>query len=98
MPDHQPDRKPDPKPDHSQPPVVIAEFPHEFTATLARNALDAAGIPCQLTGIHTAGFRAEAPGFVRLLVPANRQAEARAIIDDFNSAPDAPDATGSADS
>lgn len=75
-------------PDQTQPPVVIAEFPHEFPATLARNALVAAGIPCQLTGIHTAGFRAEAPGFVRLLVPANRQDEARAIIEDFNAGPD----------
>lgn len=79
-------------PDHTQPPVVIAEFPHEFAATLARNALVDAGIPCQLTGIHTAGFRAEAPGFVRLLVPANRRAEAQAIIDDFRAGPDeAPD-------
>jgi hypothetical protein len=79
-------------PDHSQPPVVIAEFPHEFTAALARNALLAAGIPCQLTGIHTAGFRAEAPGFVRLLVPTNRRAEAQAIVDDFRSKPDDADA------
>lgn len=83
-----PSKNPDPEPDHAQPPIVIAEFPHEFTATLARNALVAAGIPCQLTGIHTAGFRAEAPGFVRLLVPSNRQAEARAIIEDFRAGPD----------
>lgn len=68
-------------------PITIAEFPHEFTATLAKNALEAAGIPCQLVGVHTAGFRAEAPGMVKLLVPAARESEARAILDDFNAEP-----------
>ncbi len=78
-------------PDRGSPPVVIAEFPHEFTATLAKQALEAAGIACQITGIHTAGFRAEAPGMVRVLVPASREAEARAVMEDFHSAPDAVD-------
>lgn len=68
--------------------MVIAEFPHEFTATLAKQALEAAGIPCQMTGIHTAGFRAEAPGMVRVLVPASREAEARAIMEDFHAGPE----------
>lgn len=71
-----------------EPPVVVAEFPHEFTATLATQALEAAGIPCQMTGIHTAGFRAEAPGMVRVLVPASREAEARAIMADFHAGPE----------
>ncbi len=75
-------------PDRGSPPVVIAEFPHEFTATLAKQALEVAGIPCQITGIHTAGFRAEAPGMVRVLVPSSREAEARAIMEDFHSQPD----------
>lgn len=91
MPDTTPPSPSPGQPDHSQPPIVIGEFPHEFTATLAKQALEAAGIPCQMTGIHTAGFRAEAPGFVRLLVPANREAEARAIIDDFHAGPDEQD-------
>lgn len=77
-------------PDRGSPPIVIAEFPHEFTATLAKQALEAAGIPCQMTGIHTAGFRAEAPGMVRVLVPASREAEARAIMEDFLAEPDEP--------
>lgn len=75
-------------PDRGSPPVVIAEFPHEFTASLAKQALESAGIPCQMTGIHTAGFRAEAPGMVRVLVPSSREAEARAIMEDFLSEPD----------
>jgi hypothetical protein len=41
-----------------------------------------------MTGIHTAGFRAEAPGMVRVLVPSSREAEARAIMEDFLSEPD----------
>lgn len=76
--------KPSAQSGRGEPPVVIAEFPHEFTATLAKQALEAAGIPCQMTGIHTAGFRAEAPG----MVPASREAEARAIMEDFHAGPE----------
>ncbi len=83
-------------PDHSQPPVVVAEYPHEFTATLAKQALEAEGIPCQLLGIHTAGFRAEAPGMVKLMVPAVREAEARAVLEDFDAEPHEQDWSGDA--
>lgn len=83
--------KPTPDPGRNPGPVVVAEFPTELAATLARNAMEQAGIPCQLAGIHTAGFRAEAPGMIRLLVPAAREAEARAIMEDFYSPPDEPE-------
>jgi hypothetical protein len=75
-------------PDPHAPPVIVAEYPNEFTATLAKQALEAEGIPCQLLGIHTAGFRAEAPGTVRLMVPAGREVEARAVLDDFDAPAD----------
>lgn len=69
--------------EHGRAPVVIASYPNEFGAAMARNALVEAGIPCEMLGIHTAGFRAEAPGFVKIMVPADREDEARAIIEAF---------------
>jgi hypothetical protein len=65
--------------------VVIGTYPTEFAAAMARNAVVEAGIPCEMLGIHTAGFRAEAPGGVKLIVPAERAEEARAIVDGFRA-------------
>ncbi len=62
-------------------PVVLARYPTEFEAALVRGILLNAGIPCEIAGIHTAGFRAEAPGMVDVLVPADREAEARSLIE-----------------
>lgn len=70
-------------------PVVLARYPTEFEAALVRGILLNAGIPCEIAGIHTAGFRAEAPGMVDVLVPANREAEARTIIESGTQADDA---------
>jgi hypothetical protein len=69
--------------EYGRPPVVIGTYPTEFAAAMARNAIVEAGIPCEMLGIHTAGFRAEAPGFVKIIVPAEREAEARAILEGF---------------
>lgn len=69
-------------------PVVLARYPTEFEAALVRGILLNAGIPCEIAGIHTAGFRAEAPGMVDVLVPANREAEARSVLDAGDSQDD----------
>lgn len=59
---------------------MIAQYRTEFEAALVRNTLREAGIPCELAGIHTAGFRAEAPGWVQVLIPARFEARARALL------------------
>jgi siroheme synthase len=50
-------------------PVVIERYKTEFEAMLTKNMLEEAGIPCEVVGGMTAGFRAETPGFVEVLVP-----------------------------
>ncbi len=64
-------------------PVVVARFPTEFEASLTRNMLVEAGIPSQLVGTMTAGFRAETPGMVDVLVPGAFEEEARLLIEEF---------------
>jgi 3-isopropylmalate dehydratase small subunit len=48
--------------------VVAATFNDEWQASLFRETLLAAGIPCVIAGSFTGSFRAEAPGRVKLLV------------------------------
>jgi len=62
-------------------PVVIGRYPTEFEAAIIKNMLVDAGIPSETAGGMTAGFRAETPGMVQVLVPGDRAEEARAIID-----------------
>jgi len=64
-------------------PVVVARYPTEFEASLARNMLVEAGIPSQVVGAMTAGFRAETPGMVDVLVPGAYEEEARELIEEF---------------
>ena len=49
-------------------PVVLTERTTEWQATMLANALEAQGIVAKTTGGLTAGFRAEAPGMVQVLV------------------------------
>lgn len=62
-------------------PVVVARYPTEFEATLTKNMLIESGIPVEVVGGMTAGFRAETPGMVDVLVPGDRAEEARLIIE-----------------
>jgi len=50
-------------------PVVVGKYSTEFEAVLIKNMLVEAGIPSQTAGGFTAGFRAETPGMVQVLVP-----------------------------
>ncbi len=62
-------------------PVVVGRYPTEFEASLVRNMLVEAGIPSQIVGGMTAGFRAETPGMVDVLVPGDRAEEARLLVE-----------------
>jgi hypothetical protein len=66
--------------DHPDP-VVVARYPTEFEASLTRNMLNEAGIPSELVGGMTAGFRAETPGMVDVLVPGQFAEEAKLLIE-----------------
>ena len=63
-------------------PVVVARYPTEFEASLTRNMLNEAGIPSELVGGMTAGFRAETPGMVEVLVPGQFAEEAKLLIEE----------------
>lgn len=63
-----------------QDPVVVGEYPTEFEASLVKNMLSMEGVPSELVGAMTAGFRAETPGMVKVLVPGSFAELAREII------------------
>jgi len=69
-------------------PVVVGRYPTEFEAAIIKNMLVDAGIPSEIAGGMTAGFRAETPGMVQVLVPGDRAEEALAMIADQESQPD----------
>ena len=64
-------------------PHVVAKVPTDFEAGAIVSALEAAGIKAMAVGGHTAGFRAEAPGDVAVVVPANQAEEAEAVLAEF---------------
>tara|TARA_A100001391_G_scaffold148035_1_gene105522 strand:- start:1338 stop:1601 length:264 start_codon:yes stop_codon:yes gene_type:complete len=61
-------------------PVVVGIYDTEFEAALIKNMLSEAGIPAQMVGAMTAGFRAETPGKVKVLVPGSLGEQAMALI------------------
>ena len=69
-------------------PVVVGKYPTEFEAALVRNMLVEAGIPSQTAGGMTAGFRAETPGMVQVLVPGDMAERALAMIAEQESRPE----------
>lgn len=50
-------------------PVVVGRYETEFEGMLIKNMLTEAGIPSEVVGGMTAGFRAETPGMVKVMVP-----------------------------
>ena len=71
-------------PNHPEP-VIIGEYPTEIKASFAANALREAGIRCEMVGGASSGFKAESPGYVRLLVPEHEVEKARQILADFDA-------------
>ena len=74
-------------------PVTVGRYTTEFEAMLTKNMLVEAGIPAQVVGAMTAGFRAETPGLVKVLVPGDFEEQALVLLIEYtNEAEDAKDA------
>ena len=65
--------------EHSEP-VTVGRYPTEFEAVLTKNMLTEAGIPAQVVGAMTAAFRAETPGFVKVMVPGEFEERALELL------------------
>jgi hypothetical protein len=48
--------------------ALLTSAPTEMDASIIVGALEVRGIKATMTGAYTAGFRAEAPGWVQVLV------------------------------
>ncbi len=64
---------------------VIASLRHELEAAPIVAALDAEGIRAEAVGAYTAGFRAEAPGEVQVVVRGTDAERARAVLAELRS-------------
>ncbi len=53
---------------HDEHVALLTSTPTEMEAGIIVGALEARGIKATMTGTYTAGFRAEAPGWVQVLV------------------------------
>lgn len=73
---------PDPKA-----PVTLASFAHEIEASALVNELKANGIDARATGETIAGFRAEAPATVSIVVPMEQLDGAQRIMERLQEAP-----------
>ena len=67
--------------------VTVAERPDEVSASILVAALTDAGIRAVATGGFTAGFRAEAPGMVRVKTLESDAQRARQIIAELKAQP-----------
>jgi hypothetical protein len=61
--------------------VPVVSVPSEMEAGVVVAALKENGINATMSGVYTAGFRAEAPGQVQVLVAEDDIARAREIIE-----------------
>lgn len=63
--------------------VTLAFFPTEVEATMIADELKREGIQAEPAGILTAGFRAEAPGRVKVLVHLSDFEKAKSLLDEY---------------
>lgn len=63
--------------------VTLAFFETEIEATMIVEELRIEGVEAQASGLLTAGFKAEAPGRVKVLVHENDLAQAQELLDDY---------------
>ena len=61
--------------------VVLAQVRSEWHANLIADALRDEGIDAQVSGGLTSEFRAEVPGYVRVIVPDDQAEQARAVLE-----------------
>lgn len=76
------------KPDPNVP-VMVGEFRTELEASFVVQKLEDHGVRAWTTGELTAGMRAEAPGWVRVLVRASDADRAREALGDEDGRDDA---------
>ena len=69
----------------SDDPIVLARVAHDTEAAIIVNALKRRGLFAKSAGEFTAGFRAEAPGDVKILVRKSEMAAAREVLEDIRS-------------
>ena len=63
--------------------LTLAFFPTEVEATMIADELKREGIQAEPAGILTAGFRAEAPGRVKVLVHQRDYEKAKSLLDEY---------------
>jgi hypothetical protein len=68
------------RPLHPEHVVPVYSAPNELEAGVFVAALEEAGIKSTMSGTYTAGFRAEAPGQVQILVAQEDLARAQEVI------------------
>ena len=65
--------------DHEAP-VVVAAVPNEIAAGIVVGALEVEGIKARMVGEFVSGFRAEAPGNVKIVVRREDAERAREVL------------------
>lgn len=60
--------------------AIVATVPSEVEGQLLANILNDRGIPAAITGGFTSQFRAEAPGWVRVMVKQNSLSAAQSVL------------------
>lgn len=66
-------------------PVALGSFANELEAAAAVTALEALGVDAYVTGGYTAGYRAEAPGNVQVVVRGRDLERAREALADIRT-------------
>lgn len=74
--------------DDPQRPEVLISVPNGFEAAAIVGALVGHGIRAHTVGDFTAGFQAEAPGEVRVVVAHSDYARAKAVLEEIRGEPD----------
>lgn len=69
-------------PEHPEPAELLTSAPTEMEASIIVAGLEAEGIQAVMSGEFTAGFRAEAPGWVQILVHDADLPRAKQILED----------------
>jgi len=67
--------------EHSEQVVPLTSAPSEMEAGIILAALEDNGIKATMSGVYTAGFRAEAPGQVQILVSQQDLARAQQVLE-----------------
>ncbi len=71
--------------------VTLIRTEDEIEATLIAQSLEESGIKATTTGAFTAGFRAEAPGYVNVIVSAKDLAKATKLLESIQRTSDPVD-------